>query len=87
MFSEILPYLEVSQGNQDELEEIEEVQVPNIEGLSIKDAEKVVKEFGLEISVQGEMEELNKDEVMILEQTPKEGVTVNKGSNLYVKVD
>lgn len=87
VFSEILPYLEVSQGNQDELEEVEEVQVPNIEGLSIKEAEKVVKEFGLEISVQGDMEELNKDEVMILEQTPKEGVTVNKGSNLYVKVD
>lgn len=87
VFSEILPYLEVSQGNQDELEEVEEVQVPNIEGLSIKDAEKVVKELGLGISVEGDMEELDKDAVVILEQTPKEGVTVNKGSKVYIKVE
>ena len=87
VFSEILPYLEVSQGNQDELEEVEEVQVPNIEGLSIKEAEKVVKEFGLEISGDGDIEGLNKDEVRIVEQTPKEGVIVNKGSKVYIKAE
>ena len=31
VFSEILPYLEVSQGNQDEIEQVEQVEVPNVE--------------------------------------------------------
>ena len=46
VFSEILPYLEVSQGNQDEVEVVEEVEVPNITGLSIKEAEKILKDAG-----------------------------------------
>lgn len=85
VFSEILPYLEVNQGNQDEVEQIEQVNVPNIEGLSIKEAEKVVKESGLELSIENETEELDKENTIISEQTPKEGITINKGNKIYVK--
>ena len=60
MFSEILPYLEVSQGNTDEVEQVEQVQVPNVQGLSIKEAEKRLKEVGLEINIQNDSEELEK---------------------------
>ena len=83
IFSEILPYLEVSKGNQDEIEEIEEVEVPNIEGMSIKEAEKVLKEIGLQISIENETDELDK-QTTIVEQIPKEGVVVNKGNKIYV---
>ena len=85
VFSEILPYLEVSQGNQDEIEQIEQVQVPNVEGLSLKEAEKSVKEFGLELNIENNSEELDKENTIVVEQTPKEGITVNKGSKVYAK--
>ncbi len=86
VFSEILPYLEVSQGNQDEVEQLEQVQIPNLEGLKIIEAEKIVKELGLELDIENNSEELNKEDTTIIEQTPKEGVTVNKGSKVYVKI-
>ena len=85
VFSEILPYLEVNQGNQDELEQVEIVEVPNIEGISIKEAEKIIKEYGLEISIENNIEDLDKENTIIVEQTPKEGINVNKNSKLYIK--
>ena len=53
--------------------------------MSIKDAEKTVKEIGLEISIENDTEELDKENTIIVEQTPKEGIVVNKGNKIYVK--
>ena len=90
IFSEILPYLQVNQGNQDEVETVEEVSVPNITGLSIKEAEKILKEIGLELIVEGITEEnketLDKENTIIKEQTPTEGIKVNKGNKIFVKI-
>lgn len=80
-----MPYLEVSQGNKDEVEQVEQVQVPNVEGLSIKEAEKVTKEVGLQISIQKDSEELDRENTIIKEQSPREGVSVNKGSKIFVQ--
>ena len=80
-----MPYLEVSQGNKDEVEQVEQVQVPNVEGLSIKEAEKVTKEVGLQISIQKDSEELDRENIIIKEQSPREGVSVSKGSKIFVQ--
>lgn len=80
-----MPYLEVSQGNKDEVEQVEQVQVPNVEGLSIKEAEKITKEVGLEISIQNDSEELDRENTIIKEQSPREGVSINKGSKIFVE--
>ena len=80
-----MPYLEVSQGNQYEVEQVKQVQVPNVEGLSIKEAEKVTKEVGLEISIQNDSEGPDKENTVIREQSPREGVSVNKGSKIFVQ--
>ena len=80
-----MPYLEVSQGNQDEVEQVEQVRVPNVEGLSIKDAEKATKEVGLEISVQNDSEELDRENTIVKEQSPREGVSVNKESKIFIQ--
>jgi len=84
-----LPYLEVNQGNQEEVEVIEEVTVPNLVGLSIKEAEKILKDTGLELSVEGTTEEnketLYKENTIIKEQTPTEGIKINKGNKIFVK--
>ena len=85
VFSEILPYLEVAQGNQDEVETVEQIQVPNVQGLSIKDAEKVVKELGLELNIENDSEDIDKENTVVTEQTPKEGITINKGSKIFIK--
>lgn len=85
IFSEILPYLEVCQGNQNEVEKIEQVQTPNIEGKTINEAKKIVKELGLELSIENDSEELDKENTIIVEQTPKEGIVINKGNKIYIK--
>ena len=85
IFSEILPYLEVSQGNQDEIEIVEQVETPDLIGKSITEAEKIVKESGLELIIQNEEEEMDKDNTIIKTQTPQAGIVVNKGNKVYVE--
>ena len=89
IFSEILPYLEVTQGNQDEVEEIEEVVVPNITGLSIIEAEKILKKSGMELKVEGitenNNETIDRENTIIREQIPTEGIKINKGNKIFVK--
>ena len=88
IFSEILQYLEVKQENQNEIEIKEEVEVPNIMGLSIKEAEKILSEKSLKVSIEGITDEnkgiLDKENNIVKEQTPKAGVKIKQGSNVYV---
>lgn len=83
IFSEVLPYLEVSQGNKEELEDKEETIVPNIVGLSLEEAEKVMDEVGLILEYE---ENSNKENSRIKEQNPLEGIKVNKGNKIFVKL-
>lgn len=85
VFSEILPYLEVNQGNQEEIAQIEQVQVPDITEKTISEAEKILKENDLEISIENDTEELDRENTILKEQTPKAGITVNEGSKIFVK--
>ena len=79
----------MAQGNQDEVEVREEVNVPNVTGLSIKEAEKLLSDAGLELSFEGITEEnkesLDKENTIIKEQTPTEGIKINKGNKVFVK--
>lgn len=84
IFSEVLPYLEVEQGKQDEVEEKIEVVVPDILNKTIDEAEKILKENNLEIHINNETEEMNKSKVVVTEQIPQAGVTVYEGSKIYV---
>ncbi len=77
-YGEVLPYLEVKKEN----ESLEEVTVPNITGLSIKEAQKILKELEVEINID---EEIDKENTLIKEQIPKEGVKINKGSKIIIK--
>ncbi len=74
----------MEQGNQDETTKIEEVQTPNITNLSIKEAEKIVKDLGLELEIQNNSEELDKENTIITKQIPTENVSVKKGSKIFV---
>lgn len=51
---------------------------------TITEATKILKEAGLEIKINNEIEGLNKDEVLVKQQTPISGIEVNKGSFVSV---
>lgn len=85
VLGEVLPYLQLQKDNQEQEEPIEEVEVPEIRGLSIKEATKQVKEVGLEIENTFE-EEVNKEETILKEQTPKPGIKVRKGTKITVEI-
>ena len=82
ILGEVLPYLEV-QKQENEEDKIEEVEVPDITGLSIKEAEKKLKEIGLELSL--DKEGVDKENTTVIEQIPKDGIKVNKGSKIIIK--
>ena len=78
LFSEILPYLEISKRNIEENDNIE-IEVPNIEGLSIKEAKKI-----LNLVISNE-EIKNNNEAVINLQVPKSKIKVKANSNIYVQ--
>lgn len=86
VFSEILPYLEVNQGNTEEVEEVEQIETPDIVGKTIKEAESILKESGLELEIENAPEELDKENTLIKEQMPKAGIKVNKGGKIYITI-
>ena len=57
--------------------------------MSIKEAEKILKETGLELSIEGITEEnqetLDKENTVVKEQIPTEGIKINKGNKIFVK--
>ena len=64
---------------------VEEIETPDMIGLSIKDAEKLAKENGLDLQIE-ETEEVDKENSIIKDQTPKAGISIKKGSKIYVQV-
>lgn len=85
VLGEVLPYLEIAKDNQKEEDVKKKVTVPNITGMTIAEAEKVVKDIGLELDINGE-EKVNKKEVIIKEQLPKQGIKVYEGTNVSVTI-
>lgn len=85
IFSEILPYLEVNQGNAEEVEIIEEISTPDLVGKTLDEASKLAKEAGVELIIEEETEELDKQNMMVKEQVPRAGIIIKKESKVYVK--
>ena len=86
IFGEVLPYLEVVKDNEGEEQVKNDVQVPNIEGKSIKEAESILKENNLKLVINNEQEGIDKENTIIKEQTPKAGVKVKEEANVYVEL-
>lgn len=72
ILTDVLPYLELKKDNEQEEEKTEEVEVPEIRGLNLQEAKKKLKETDLEITVNREIGEEEKEEdIIIKEQIPK----------------
>lgn len=81
----MLAYLEVNKDNQTEDDIIEEVEVPELREKTIKEAKTILKESGLELVLKEETEE-NVSDRIIIEQMPKPGIKVIKGSKIEVEI-
>ena len=81
LFSEILPYIDAKKNEDAESEEI--VEVTNIEGITIEEARKILKDSGLDINIEKD-ESLNEKETIIKEQLPKKGIKLKAGSKVII---
>ena len=78
-YGEVLPYLEVKK--QETEEDIKEViEMPNVIGVTLKEAKKTLKELGLEIQIEGEETE----EAIVKDQLPKKGIQINTGTRITI---
>ena len=84
ILGEVLPYLELKQDNEETKEKIETVTVPDIIYKNLKEAEKILKENGLKIKYDGEID--NKENFIVKEQIPSAGITINSGSTISVNL-
>ena len=81
--SEVLPYLEAQKDNVKEEDEKKDVEVPNIEGLTIEEAKKKLKKIYDEVLVY-EKDIVNTD--IITRQIPKSGIKVKEGTKIMANV-
>ena len=77
ILGEVLPYLEVQKNEEGK----EIVTVPDVTGITVKEAKKILKEIGLELKLETEVGE----EYIIEVQTPKEGISLTKGTGVIVE--
>lgn len=75
VLGEVLPYLEVK--NSEETIQ-ETVKMPNITGISFKEARNILKDLNL--NVEGELS----DEAIVTKQVPSEGIQINAGSKVLI---
>lgn len=75
----MLPYLEVQkQQTEEDIKEV--VEMPNVIGLDLKEAKKVLEDLGLEIEINGEGEK-------VIDQLPKHGIQINSGTKVTIYAD
>ncbi len=83
VLGEVLPYLEVVKDNETEEMIKKQVTVPNVVGMTIKDAKKMLKDAGLEMRFDGE-EQTDNSDAIIKQQLPKNGIEVYEGTKISV---
>ena len=75
-----MPYLEIQKSDVGADDPVGPVEMPNVIGVSVEEAKKILKELGLEIEIVGEENE----ESIIIEQLPKKGIQINSGTKVSV---
>lgn len=84
--SEVLPYLELQKDNETEEDMKKQVEIPNVEGMTISEASKVLKNVNLDLQIENEPEEMDKTKVVVKEQLPKQGISVYEGTKIILKI-
>lgn len=86
VLGEVLPYLEIKKDNEKEEDIKEEVEVPQIVGMTVKEAQKVLKDLELNIQMNVKQDEIDTETAVIKEQLPTKGIKIYKGSNVSITI-
>ena len=86
VLNEVLPYLELKQDNEKTKQNVENVTVPDITYKTVKEAEKILKEKNLKIKLDKEIANNEKEKVIIKEQSPSAGISINAESTVMAKI-
>lgn len=84
ILTEVLPYLEVSKDNISSEDIKMNVDVPDVVGLTYKEAKKALRDVGLEITLRNEETEVS-DDYVISKQVPNSGVQILEGGSVIVE--
>ena len=86
IMSEILPYLGVASNTQeiDTSNADTIVAVPNLKDKTVSDARAILSQFGFNTQVDSDVDE---NTTLVVDQTPKSGVGLEKGSMVYLYVN
>ncbi len=82
VLGEVLPYLEVQKDNVSEDDIKEEVEVPNVIGLTVSEAKKALEESGLEISYEETEEDVS--DRTVTSQVPANGIKIYEETKVVV---
>lgn len=72
-----MPYLEVTRTLEEEQHEV--IEMPDVTGITLKEAKKMLKELNLEYEI--DTDDL---EAVITNQVPKKGIKVNTGTKVIL---
>lgn len=84
ILTDVLSYLDLEKDDTSEEDVIKRVSVPDIRGMTVSEAKKLLKENGLSLELREE-QEISGDEI-IKNQTPMPGIEVNEGSKIYYEI-
>jgi len=87
VLGEVLPYLELKEDNEKTKTETVVVTVPDVKYKTLDEAEKILKETGLNIKYEKGEEKINKKEKIVKSQVPSSGININSGSTVLVTLE
>mgnify|MGYP004663915301 FL=1 len=87
ILGEVLPYLELKEDNEETKVSNESVIVPDIKYKTLKEAESILKENNLKAQYDIEVNKEDKEKIIVKEQIPSAGITINAGSTVKLKIE
>ena len=82
VLGEVLPYLEVQKDNVSEDDIKEEIEVPNVIGLTVSETKKILEETGLEMTYEETEEDVS--DKTVTSQVPANGIKIYEGTKVVV---
>lgn len=79
-----MPYLDVIKSEE---EQTNSVTVPNVMGMNITEAKKVLKDIGLDYEIQMTTEGASIENSVIIDQLPKQGISVLEGTKIVLYIE
>ena len=82
-----MPYLELKEDNEKTKIETTVVTVPDVKYKTLEEAEKILKENGLNMKYETDEEKVDKKEKIVSSQVPSGGININSGSTILVTLE